>query len=76
MGLEADLFERIIWTRFLNMEADWRRIFVLIYHGQTSTFTILEDVSTDNDKDDEEPLVYTAHEILKIGLLLVGFRRR
>jgi hypothetical protein len=35
-----------------------------------------EDVSTDDDEDDEELLVYTANEILKIGLLLVGFRRR
>jgi hypothetical protein len=35
-----------------------------------------EDVSTDDDEDDEELLVYTANKILKIGLLLVGFRRR
>ena len=36
----------------------------------------MEDVSTDDDEDNEEILVYTANEILKIGLLLVGFRRK
>ena len=35
-----------------------------------------DDVSTDDDEYNEEILVYTANEILKIGLLLVGFRRR
>ena len=36
----------------------------------------MDDVSTDEDEDNEELLIYTANEILKIRLLLVGFRRK
>ena len=37
---------------------------MLVPYPSKSTFTMMEDVSTDDDEDNEEILVYTANEIL------------
>jgi hypothetical protein len=37
---------------------------------------MMEDDSIEDEDHDEALLIYTANEILKIGLLVVGFRRR